>query len=63
VSGHPTPKAPTSLPRPLLWAITVCLIALAAIAIIAVSRLAGFDPQQLITLVREAGSLFRSGEG
>jgi hypothetical protein len=51
------------MPRPLLWAIAVCLIALAAIAIIAVARLAGFDPQQLISLVRESESVIRSVRG
>lgn len=63
MSGQPSSKAPTSVPRPLLWAIAVCLIALAAIAIIAVARLAGFDPQQLISLVRETESVIRSARG
>lgn len=63
MSGQPSSKPPTSLPRPLLWAIAACLIALAAIAIIAVARLAGFDPQQLISLVRELESMIRSIRG
>jgi hypothetical protein len=63
VSGHPSPKTSTSLPRPLLWAIAVCLFALAAIAIIAVARLAGFNPEQLISLVRGAESLIGSTRG
>ena len=63
MSRQPSSKAPTSMPCPLLWAIAVCLIALAAIAIIAVARLAGFDPQQLISLVREGESVIRSVRG
>jgi hypothetical protein len=60
MSGQPSSKAPSPMPPPLLWAIAACLIALAAIAIIAVARVAGFDPQQLISLIREIESVLRS---
>ena len=63
MSGHPNPKAPTPWPRPLLWAVAFCLIALAVIAIIAVSCLAGFNPQQLISLVHQIGSAARAVRG
>jgi hypothetical protein len=61
--GKPSSKPSAQIPLPLLWAITVCLITLSAIAVIAVARLAGFDPQQVISLVKEAGSLIRSIRG
>jgi hypothetical protein len=51
------------MPRPLLWGITVCLITLATIALIAVARLAGFDPEQLISLVHQAASVVSSARG
>lgn len=63
MSDQSSSDAPTSMPRPLLWGITVCLITLAAIALIAVARLAGFDPEQLITLVRQAESVVSSVRG
>jgi len=51
---HPSNQQPATsavLPRPLVWAVTVCLIALAAVAVIAVSVLAGFTPEDMITMV------------
>jgi hypothetical protein len=63
VSGRPNPKAPTPWPRSLLCAIAFCLIALAVIAIIAVSCLAGFNPQQLISLIHQIGSVARAVRG
>lgn len=60
-SSPNTPKS--SLPRPLVWALTACLFALALIAVIAVASLAGFDPQELIDLVHEVSSVVQVGRG
>jgi len=57
-------KVPTSaLPRPLVWALAICLFALAAIAVIAVASLVGFTPQQMVELAHEVGSAVRTLRG
>lgn len=48
------PPAPNDgLPRPLAWAIAICLVAFAIIAVLAVAVLAGFTPHDVLTLVED----------
>jgi hypothetical protein len=55
--SHLPPVGPPPLPTPLTWALSVCLVVLALIALLAVATLAGLSPADLITLMKQVGEL------